>query len=95
MTPQTEVPTIAPQQNPSPSPTYAAPSAGFKSSEFLTTVVSAVALSSGYVPPHYSALVASIAGLYVAARTFLKAVHALGYTKNVPDLPQLPQEVQK
>ena len=73
----------------------AAPTTGYKSSEFAVTVASAVALGSGLVPAHYQPLVVALAGVYTSARTLLKVVHALGYAKAVPDLPNLPNEVTK
>ena len=74
----------------------AAPTTGYKSSEFAVTVASAVALGSGLVPAHYQPLVLALASVYTSARTLLKVVHALGYAKQVPDLPALPtNEVTK
>lgn len=69
----------------------AVPTAGFKSSEFAATLASAVAIGSGYIPAHYIPLFTAVTGLYVACRTVLKAVHALGYAKSLPDLPSLPE----
>lgn len=65
------------------------PTSGFKSSEFLTTIGTMVALGSNLIPPQYAPIVAAVGGVYVAARTLLKAVHAMGYAKNVPDLPEV------
>ena len=98
MTPQTEVPNeeTSMAQTPAATQTPAAkPTTGYKSSEFAITVVSAGALASGLVPANYHPLVAAIAGVYVACRTLLKVVHALGYAKQIPDLPDLPNEVTK
>ena len=99
MIPQTEVPneetpmvqTPAAAQSPA-----AAPTTGYKSSEFAVTVASAAAIASGLVPAHYQPLLLALAGVYTSARTLLKVVHALGYAKQVPDLPALPtNEVTK
>lgn len=66
------------------------PAAGFKSTEFTSTVVAVVAIAAGLVPPQYAPIVASLIGVYAACRTVLKAVHALGYAKAIPDLPAAP-----
>lgn len=71
-------------------PTATTPAPGFKSSEFLATIAAIVALGAGAIPPQYAPLVASVVGVYVACRTLLKAAHALGYAKQIPDLPALP-----
>lgn len=63
------------------------PAAGFKSTEFATMLATLVALAVGAVPPQYAPLVAGVAGVYMACRTLLKAAHALGYAKQIPDLP--------
>lgn len=67
-----------------------APKSGFLSSEFVTTILGMVALAIPGIPAQYHPLIVATAGLYVAARTVLKAVHALGYASSVPDLPALP-----
>ena len=99
MIPQTEVPNEETPMAQTPAATQApaaTPSSGYKSSEFAVTVASAVALGSGLVPAHYQPLVLALAGVYTSARTLLKVVHALGYAKQVPDLPALPtNEVAK
>jgi len=99
MIPQTEVPNEETPMAQTPAATQApaaAPTTGYKSSEFAVTVASAVALGSGLVPAHYQPLVVALAGVYTSARTLLKVVHALGYAKQVPDLPALPaNEVTK
>jgi len=99
MIPQTEVPneeTPMAQTTTAAQAPAAAPATGYKSSEFAVTVASAVALGSGLVPAHYQPLVVALAGVYTSARTLLKVVHALGYAKQVPDLPALPaNEVTK
>lgn len=91
MTPQTEVPVDDQVQKAAATPSAKAfaPTSGFKSSEFSAIVATAVAIGSGHVPPDLQPLVAALVGLYVAARTVLKAVHALGYAKQVPDLPDV------
>ena len=90
MTPQTEVPVDQASTTAATVPATApSPKSGFKSSEFSATVVSAIALGSGYIPPHYTPLVTALVGVYVASRTLLKAVHALGYARSVPDLPDV------
>lgn len=93
MIPQTEVPLDPPTQAQTPQSTALAakPVTGYKSSELAVTVATAVPLILGLVPPNYAPLVAAIGGVYVAARTLLKVVHALGYAKALPDLPQLPE----
>ena len=95
--PQTEVPNDG---NQSPTPQAAAvqvsPKPGFQSSEFAATVASAIAIGSGFVPPNYQPLVAGLVGVYAACRTLLKVVHALGYAKQVPDLPDVnPKGISK
>jgi len=67
-----------------------APSSGFTSSEFAATAVSVIGFASGLIPQQYTPLIAAVVGVYVAARTLLKVVHALGYAKQVPDLPEIP-----
>lgn len=81
MMPQTEVPTPVVVQN--------TPNPGFKSTELYTTLATAITIGAGLVPPQYAPIVAAISGVYVAARTLLKAVHAMGYAKKLPDLPQI------
>jgi hypothetical protein len=66
------------------------PDAGYKSTEFGTMVVTMLALASGAIPAQYAGIVAAVGGVYMACRTLLKAAHALGYAKQVPDLPALP-----
>lgn len=102
MTPQTEVPndqTMADVAKATSTAQAASPAAtpkpGYKSSEFTATVASAIALGSGVVPAHYQPLVAAMVGVYVACRTLLKVVHALGYAKALPDLPDVPTGVVK
>lgn len=70
--------------------TPAAPKSGFLSSEFVVTLMGMGALAVPGIPAQYHPLLMAVAGLYVAARTVLKAVHALGYASSVPDLPALP-----
>lgn len=83
MLPQTETPTPVVVTN--------APKAGFKSSELYATIATALPIALGLIPPQYAPIVAAVSGVYVAARTLLKAVHAMGYAKQVPDLPNLEQ----
>lgn len=66
------------------------PTHGYKSTEFATTVVAAITLATGAVPPQYAGLVAAVVGVYVAARTLLKVFHSMGYVKQIPDLPMIP-----
>lgn len=66
------------------------PDAGYKSTEFGTMAVTMLALASGAIPPSYAHVVAAVGGVYMACRTLLKAAHALGYAKQIPDLPGLP-----
>jgi hypothetical protein len=66
------------------------PTSGYKSSEFLTTLLSVIALGSNSIPHEYVPFVVALSGVYVAARTLLKAVHAMGYAKALPDLPDVP-----
>ena len=68
------------------------PEPGFKTTEFLTTIVTMASIAGGLVPPQYTTVVAAIGGVYIAARTLLKAVHALGYADKIPDLPTLPNQ---
>ena len=98
MIPQTEVPNeeTPMAQTPAAAQVPAAkPTTGYKSSEFAVTVASAAAIASGLVPAHYQPLLLALAGVYTSARTLLKVVHALGYAKQIPDLPDLPNEVTK
>lgn len=75
------VPDAAPVPKPVP---------GYKSTEFGTMIVTMLALSSGAIPTQYAPMVAAVSGVYMACRTLLKAAHALGYAKQIPDLPALP-----
>lgn len=86
MMPQTETPTTAGTVGALPP----APTPGYRSTEFLATMMAAVSLASGAIPAQYAPLVAGVVGVYVAARTLLKAAHAMGYAKSIPDLPALP-----
>ena len=83
MTPQTDVPGSA-------GTLPATPAKGYSTTEFGVTVVSLLGMASGLIPQQYVPLVAAVAGVYVACRTLLKAAHALGYAKSIPDLPALP-----
>lgn len=90
MIPQTEVPVDDKVSTAAtPAAKAATPKIGYASSEFATTVAAAVAIASGHIPANYLPLFSAVTGLYVAARTVLKAVHALGYAKAVPDLPDV------
>lgn len=70
-----------------PTPIVNKPAAGFKSTEFYTTIGTIVGIASGLVPPQYTWIVAALSGVYTVARTAIKAAHAAGMAKNVPDLP--------
>lgn len=67
------------------------PMPGWKSTEAQLVVLVTMILSSGLVPQNVLPIIAGLAGLYVACRTILKAVHVMGYAKAIPDLPELPQ----
>lgn len=71
----------------------AAPSKGLISSEFIATIASVVMLGVGLVPAQYAPVIAGLVGVYVACRTLLKAAHVLGFAKQIPDLPALPDGV--
>ena len=71
-------------------PPAAAPKPGFMSSEFVVTLVGMLSLMIPGIPDKYMPLVIAAGGVYVAARTALKAVHTLGYASSIPDLPALP-----
>lgn len=73
--------------NPTPTP-------GFKSSEFFTTMATLISIGGNFIPPQYTPIVAGVAGVYIAARTLLKAVHAMGYAKSIPDLPDTTGETK-
>lgn len=66
------------------------PDAGYRSTEFLTMLLTVATLAGGVVPPQYASIIAAVGGVYMACRTLLKAAHALGYARQVPDLPALP-----
>lgn len=66
------------------------PQSGLVSSEFIAAITSMAGVILGAVPDKYVPLVGGIVGLYVACRTLLKVVHVLGYAKQVPDLPAVP-----
>lgn len=91
MIPQTETPdgNQSSTSQATPAVVSVPPKPGFKSSEFAATVASAIALGSGYIPANYQPLFVAVVGLYVACRTLLKVVHALGYAKSIPDLPEV------
>lgn len=76
------------------------PEAGIKSSEHLWTGIGAafpiIMSMTGNLPPATAAKVsAAIIGIYVIARTALKMAHVFGLAKNIPDLPDVGQEVPK
>lgn len=73
---------------PDAAPVAAAPTpvAGFKSTEFGITIVALLGAAAGVLPAQYAA---ALAALYIAGRSLLKAAHALGYAKTVPDLPDI------
>lgn len=66
------------------------PLSGFKSSEFVATILAMVALTVPGIPDKYMPFIIGIAGVYTACRSLLKAIHTLGYAKAVPDLPAIP-----
>ncbi len=66
------------------------PTPGYKSTEFAATVATVLGVVLGAVPQQYVPLVAALTGVYVAARTLLKALHTMGYAKALPDLPAVP-----
>ena len=66
------------------------PIMGLKSTEFFTAASTIAVFAIGLVPAQYAPLVAAVSGLYIASRTLLKVVHAMGYAKSIPDLPPLP-----
>ena len=66
------------------------PIMGLKSTEFFTAASTIAVFAIGLVPAQYAPLVAAVSGLYIASRTLLKVVHAMGYAKSIPDLPALP-----
>jgi len=68
----------------------ATPKAGWQSTELYVTLVTMAQLAIPAIPAEYHTLIGAVGGVYVAARTLLKAVHALGYAKSIPDLPALP-----
>lgn len=86
-----EITTAAPVAVPKEVP--ATPTPGFKSTEFAATIVTILGVVLGAVPQQYVPLVAALTGLYVAARTVLKAVHTMGYAKALPDLPAVPAQL--
>lgn len=63
------------------------PKSGFVSSEFFVTVGTMITLITPGIPHQYQPIMAALGGIYVAARTLLKAVHAAGFAKSIPDLP--------
>lgn len=65
------------------------PQPGYKSTELYATIATVVPIAMGLIPPQYAPIVAAVSGVYVAARTLLKAVHAMGYAKSLPDLPNV------
>lgn len=67
-----------------------APKPGWQSSELYVTIVTMAQLAIPAIPEQYHTLIAAVGGVYVAARTLLKAAHSLGYANSVPDLPALP-----
>lgn len=70
------------------------PTSGFKSSEFLTMVGTLVSIGGNFIPPQYAPMVAGVAGVYIAARTLLKTIHAMGYAQAIPDLPDTTGETK-
>ena len=72
--------------------TSSQPKAGIQSTEFWVTLVAGlwpiVESIQGALPPAQAAQYAVIAGTaYTTLRTLLKGAHALGYAKQLPDLP--------
>jgi len=70
-----------------PTPIVNTPTAGFKTTEFYTTAATIIGIASGLVPPQYTWIVAALSGVYTVARTAIKAAHAAGMAKQIPDLP--------
>lgn len=68
--------------------------AGIKSSEFITTAITAVGAATmvinGQLPPEAGAGVAAVVvAVYVLARAALKIAHAMGRLRDIADLPAL------
>jgi hypothetical protein len=66
------------------------PKPGYQSTEFIAMVLTAIGLPGLNVPPQYVPYVVALVIAYMALRTGLKAAHALGYAKTLPELPDLP-----
>lgn len=72
----------------------ATPTSGYKSTEFITTVLSMLSLLVPGIPDKYLPYVFGLAGVYGVARTTLKALHVRGSAAQIPDLPELPASLQ-
>lgn len=71
------------------------PKSGITSSESWVTIVGMLfpilQVVQGNIPPEQGAILIAVVGsIYTAARTLLKAAHAMGYAKAIPDLPAAP-----
>lgn len=67
------------------------PKPGLQTTEFwMTTVVSAASM---FAPPPYNILVPAVmTSVYTIGRQIIKALHASGMAKNIPDLPAPVEE---
>lgn len=65
------------------------PQPGWKSSEFQLVAVVGAAITSGYVPANVVPWLVGLSIAYGALRTALKAMHAAGLLKSIPDLPDI------
>lgn len=82
-------PTITIQMPAAPTPAGAPVAPGWKSSEFQLAAVVGAAISSGYIPASIVPWLVGLSIAYGALRTGLKAMHAAGLLKQIPDLPDL------
>lgn len=78
-----------------PDSSIPAPKSGVQTTEHLLTWVTVGASILGTVtntlPPATAAVVTSVVvSAYALSRAIVKAAHAAGYAKNVPDLPEVP-----
>lgn len=62
---------------------------GFFSSEFWLTLVTIGGLVLDKLPAQYAPYVAIAAAVYAGGRSVVKALHAAGLAKQIPDLPDL------
>lgn len=58
-------------------------------------LVPMISMVLGVVPERYAPMIVGLSVFYTACRTLLKALHQSGVGAAVPDLPEIPAEIEE